>query len=534
MTPPPTNPRTLKKLITSLLAVLTSTAITLGVTGCGPGGPFGLFGPTLKLIAGSEVKDLEPLFDDIKNNTGVKIDITYSGTLDGTENLVTNGKGNFDATWFPSNFYLSLFTESADLIDQQKSIMSSPVVLGLKPDAAQKLGWSSQKQPTWEQLTQAVQEGKLTFGMTSPLASNSGFATLLESATALSGTGNALTENDLGATAKPLTSFAKGVTITAGSSGWLADNFAQDTSKADGLFNYESVLLSANWGGQTPVIIAPSDGVVTADYPLTLLKGADDTATQAYTKVVDYLLQDDVQKRISDTTHRRTTASNSTDFPTTFETPYPATLQTVHALLQTWLAQARKPANMYFQIDTSGSMEGERLTQLKQALGVLTGSTARSQTESLLALQPREKLTVVEFGSGVKAEYDYDLTDPAKTDTTRQTMDTDFSQLVAGGNTELYSTLKTTLQAAVQQKKPDTFTSVVVFTDGQNTGDVTVDQFLDWYNATDFMHGVPIFTISFGEADTSELEKVANASGGRVFSSDAGLTSVFKEIRGYL
>lgn len=322
--------------------------------------------------------------------------------------------------------------------------------------------------------------------------------------------------------------------MTAGSSGWLADEFAEDPSRADGLFNYESVLKSATWDGSTPVIIAPSDGVVTADYPLTLFKGADEETAEAYSRVVDYLTSPEVQQRISDETHRRTSASDPADFASTFETPYPAKLNTVQSLLQTWLADARKPATMFFQIDTSGSMAGNRLTELQDALGVLSGTQAVSQTDSLLALQPREKLTVVEFGSGIKSEESYDMSEPGKVDDVRAQMDRNFGLLEAYGKTDLYSTLQTTVEKAAQQKTNDSFTSVVVFTDGANTGNVSADQFITWYNENSAVQGVPVFAISFGEADTSELDQIAQATGGRVFSADQDLTGVFKEIRGYL
>ncbi|WP_448852525.1 hypothetical protein [Corynebacterium sp. 335C] len=75
-----------------------------------------------------------------------------------------------------------------------ESIASSPVAIGVTPDVARDLGWSRDAPPTWRDLVDAAADGKLRFGMTDPLTSNSGFSALVSAATALADTGNALTE----------------------------------------------------------------------------------------------------------------------------------------------------------------------------------------------------------------------------------------------------------------------------------------------------------------------------------------------------
>jgi Ca-activated chloride channel homolog len=69
--------------------------------------------------------------------------------------------------------------------------MASPVVLGLKKPVAHRLGWD-RKAPTWSDIARAAEAKKLSYGMTDPSASNSGFSALVGGATALSGGGAAL------------------------------------------------------------------------------------------------------------------------------------------------------------------------------------------------------------------------------------------------------------------------------------------------------------------------------------------------------
>ena len=98
--------------------------------------------------------------------------------------------------------------------------------------------------------------------MSSPVSSNSGFSALVELATALSGTGAAITADDVETVAADLTRFAQGQALTSGSSGWLMDAYGNDPSAVDGVFNYESLVLADP--GLVEVI--PQDGVITADY----------------------------------------------------------------------------------------------------------------------------------------------------------------------------------------------------------------------------------------------------------------------------
>ena len=105
--------------IRTLIAVLTVGMLTFVTAAC-DGGGFGGNANSLKVLAGSEVKDLEPILNDMAKETGVSFDITYAGTLEGTEKLVKEGQGDFDLTWFPSNYYLSLFEQSKSLVGEEK------------------------------------------------------------------------------------------------------------------------------------------------------------------------------------------------------------------------------------------------------------------------------------------------------------------------------------------------------------------------------------------------------------------------------
>ncbi len=66
-------------------------------------------------------------------------------------------------------------------------------------------------------------------------------------------------------------------------------------------------------------------------------------------------------------------------------------------------------------------------------------------------------------------------------------------------------------------------------TDGRSDGDPRT--FLDGLAPKD--RAIPIFGITFGDADREQLDVLAAGTGGRVFDGTRDLTSAFRSARGY-
>ena len=100
-------------------------------------------------------------------------------------------------------------------------------------------------------------------------------------ATAFADTGSALTTGDINRTTPELQKFFEGQKMTSGSSGWLRDKFLDEPDSVDALINYEAVLQQMNKEGADLEVVVPSDGVISADYPLTpLAQPANDLAAR--------------------------------------------------------------------------------------------------------------------------------------------------------------------------------------------------------------------------------------------------------------
>src|SRR5262249_39974695 len=152
-----------------------------------------------------------------------------------------------------------------------EKLFYSRVALGVKSSKVRDLGWY-QHPPTWLEIVKAVKDHKLVYGMTNPTSSNTGMSALFAVASAIAKKTEDLSAGEVDR--DKLKDFLLGQKLTAGSSGWLADAYARDEKKLDGLINYEAVLLRLNertTAHEPLIIIYPQDGVISADYPLMLL-----------------------------------------------------------------------------------------------------------------------------------------------------------------------------------------------------------------------------------------------------------------------
>ncbi|MGW7239021.1 substrate-binding domain-containing protein [Streptomyces sp. NPDC054804] len=476
---------------------------------------------TLRVLASSELSDMTAVFDRVRKDTGVTIRPTYLGTLDAVD-LVAQGKadGRYDALWLSSDDYLRLRPQAAKKVVSETSIMSSPVAIGVRTATVRSLGWKP-ADVTWSQIEQAVEAGRLTYGMTDPARSNSGFSTLVSVASALSGAQSALTDADVTKATPRLKKFFKGQTLTSGSSGWLASAYRR-RGHVDALLNYESVLK----GIPGLTVIRPADGVITADYPLSSLAASSADTREDVRRVAEDLRTTAVQKLLTDTTHRRPVVASvppaaGLDTSRRRELPFPGSKSVADGLISAYENELRRPSRTVYVLDTSGSMEGDRLARLKKALTDLTGD-----------FRDREEVTLMPFGSDVKNVSTH-VVDPADPDTGLNAIRKDTDALRADGNTAIYTSLEKAYGRLRADR--DTFTSIVLMTDGENTTGAKAGEFDDFYRGlSTSRRNIPVFPILFGDSSRTELQHIAALTGGRLFDAQQGsLDGAFEEIRGY-
>ncbi|WP_374209071.1 VWA domain-containing protein [Kitasatospora sp. A2-31] len=501
----------------------------------------------LRVLAGSELQDMAPVLEEAQQATGVTVQFAWTGSLDGAE-AVSSGRadGRYDAIWFPSNHYLRLDEGAKAKLLSETPVMVSPVAVGVRASTLGELGWGDGSKVTWAQLAEAASSGRLAYGMSDPSRSNSGFSALVAVASALSGADAALTEADVQKATPALKQFFTGQKLTSGSSGWLAQAYTRaERGRVGALVNYESVLLSLNKtlpADQQLTVVRPVDGVVSANYPLTLLGSSAQREREAFQKLTAYLLRDDVQKRISELTLRRPVAAGTAAAPSLpgdrrRELPFPGTRAVADGLLASYQNELRRPSRTVYVLDTSGSMAGDRLASLKRALGGLTGS---DDTRGVRRFRDREEVTLISFASKVKSTRTHTVPPSGSRPGPQEELsaiNADVQQLSADGGTAVYSSLEEAYRVIERQQAAagdDRFTSIVLMTDGESNEGATDKDFRAFYNGlSSAQKAVPVFPILFGDAAKGQLQGIAELTGGKLFDGTGSLDGAFEEIRGY-
>ncbi len=486
------------------------------------------------ILAGSELKDLEAAIVSAARTAGVELKLSYAGTLDIVERV--NAGERFDAILPPNGAYPALALHEKPLA--RDKLFYSRIALGVKAAKAAELGWSA-RAPGWAEIAKAAGAGQLRYGMTNATSSNTGMSALFAVASALAGKTEDLTAQDVDE--KTLKAFLSGQKLTAGSSGWLADAYIKNPSAIDAMVNYEAVILRANEKlapADKLTLVYPRDGMISADYPLMLLNG---DKRETYTKLVAKLKaapfqRDSLSAAFLRPANPEVAAASALPSAAVAELSFPNRLEVIDAVLGTYQSQWRKPATSIFVLDLSGSMKGQRLSSMRDALKLLTGAetanTAATASARYSAFQNRERVVLITFANEVSTpvwvRFEADKIEAARAELRRQA-----DAMVADGGTAIYSALAAAEDLARQElaREPDRFVSIVLLTDGDSNAGLKVEEFRARYAG-----GLParIFPILFGEGNVAEMHQIAQLSGGREFDGRKfQLGQVFKEIRGY-
>ncbi|MGP6174864.1 VWA domain-containing protein [Corynebacterium sp. A21] len=486
-------------------------------------------GESLKIAAATELADIQPLIDRASTDLGFDIELSFpDGTLANSHALKAGEfDGQFDATWFATNRYVNLLGAS-DKLGESIQIATSPVAFGVRSDKAEGLGWVASP-PTWSQIADTAATGDLSYGMTDPATSNSGFSAVVAVATALADTGNALSIADIDANAEELTDFFSGQQLASGSSGWLRDAFMADPDRVDALINYESVLHGMAAEGADIEVIVPSDGVISADYPLsTLANPANEQAPTQVRALGDWLNENPAA--IVDT-YRRPAATAQLPPEMSeqilIELPFPGDITVTDRLIAAYTNELRVPGEIMFVLDTSGSMAGGRIADLKETMNQLIDGSA-STTTGTVGLREREQITILPFSSEVHLATTVTFGEGEAAQQLKSAVD----GLQPGGETALYAALQEAY-GEINEAGGGSIPSMLLLTDGEVTAGPSLDTFSAWVQDQSGKLP-PTFVIRYGEADPREMQRVAELTGGRSFEAgETNLNEAFKEIRGY-
>ena len=515
----------------------------LPLAGCGD--PVPKFDFTI--LSGSENKELEPILQEFAHSRGVTLKLEYQGSVDIANALKAGSDIAADAVWPANRLWLTL-GDTRKVVRHDASIMRSPVILGLRRSVAQKLGWGGKTDVTVADILKAAQAGSFRYATTSATQSNSGASFYFAALHAMAGNPpEALQREHLDdpAVRRQIKELLATIDRSSGSSGWLKTLFLEHSDQLDGMINYESIIWETNQAliktGQEPLCaVYPSDAVAIADHPLGLIGRSDATREAFFLELQKYLLSPEIQARIQ-LMGRRTGAIGMEGNATVlradecFDTrrvisPVPLPDQEVlTAALNLYQTTLRKPSATVYVLDFSGSMQGPRAAELKQAMHTLLDPAAAAA--NLLQPTADDLHIVIPFNDRIISVWQERGNDPAML----ARLLTRIEAQEAGGSTNIYAPVALGLSklAALGDKLDGYFPAVIMLTDGasnQGRGFIEVQEALANLH---LKRPVPVFAIAFGESDIKQLNTLAQATSGKVFDSRKGLIQAFREAKGY-
>lgn len=497
---------------------------------------------SFNIIVSNENKDLEQTLTKYAKSKNYKINIEYAGTLDIMDKINDNPT-YYDAAWFSNSIWTYMLDSSkASLVDSQYTNIN-PVIFGIKKSKAEKLGFVG-KEIKLQQILDKVSSGELKFCMANPKITNSGASAYLGFLQTLAGNPEVLKSEDLQneQLKTKLKELFTGLERSSGSEDFL-EELALD-SGYDAVVTYESSIININKElvkkGQEPFYaIYPIDGVSISDSPFGYISNSenknDKNRKEIFTDIQSYILSEKGQKELQEQGRRTwyggisTNVDKSTFNPdwgidtTKYISPikYPNT-SVIKEALNLYQTELRKPTHIVFCLDYSGSMYGTGYKELIKAMEYILGD---NQNDSdFLAFSEKDKIDVIPFES--KADTIWSTDNGTKT----SELFNKIKSKEPSGGTALHVAAANAILELSKEDLNKYNASVVLMTDGQgNIGKLR--DLTKVYNQVN--KDIPIYSITFGSAEESQLEEIAELTKGKVFNGKTNLRQAFKQVRGY-
>jgi Ca-activated chloride channel family protein len=489
---------------------------------------------TIRIISSTDNQDLEDIITDYAEKNKINVEIDYAGTLEIMDKL--NSGEEYDAVLASNSMWLYMLDGVST--SDSKIISMNPVVFGIKKSKAEELGFVG-NDVKLEDILNAIKDGKLKFAMTSATQTNTGACAYLGFLSVLSGNPEILTEEYLeDETIKEnLKALFNGVNRSSGSEEFLEEMYMD--GECDAIVTYETSIININQeienDEDTIYAIYTQDGVSISDSVFAFLGETNTSKEEAFLNLQSYLLSNEGQEELIKTGRRvwyggiKEDVDKSVFNPdwgidtTKYITPikFPST-QVIKKSLALYQSELRKPTHIVFALDYSGSMTGEGITQLREAMKYIL--TEEEAEKNYLQFSSKDKISFIMFNSDVSETITID--NGLDTEEIIETINTK----VPRGGTNIYDTVSQAIEELDDEDTNEYNVSIVLMTDGEgndgsyNTMVRTIDS---------AKNKIPVYSIMFGNASSRQLQDIAELTSGKVFDGRTNLLEAFKTVRGY-
>lgn len=489
-----------------------------------------------KIISSSENKDFEEFIKKYGNQNNITIDIDYAGTLEIMDKL--NKGEQYDAVWTSNSIWLYMLDDSVKLYNSESTNIE-PVIFAVTKSKAEELGFIDNEIYT-QDIVNAIKDGKLKFSMSNPTRTNTGATAYLGLLANLAGRPEVLRDEHLNneQLKEDLVSLFSGLERSSGDEEFLEELFLEGNYEA--VVTYESSIIKMNKtlekeGKEILYALYPKDGVSISDSPFAYIDNGNKEKKEFFKRLQSYILSNEGQQilreygrrtwyggiceNVDENVFNPEWGINTKNYIASVKYPNSSVIKKALNLYQTEL---RKATHVVFCLDYSGSMQGEGYSQLINAMDyILNDENARND---LLQFSQKDKISIIPFSTRVLGVWN------TENGTETKELLQNIHNLSPIGSTAIYQTANQALEILSNENSDIYNLSVVLMTDGEaNKG--TYSDLANYYTTLNI--DIPIYSIMFGEAEKSELQKIADLTNAKVFDGRINLLEAFKEVRGY-
>ena len=583
-----------KKKVSILLLVTILTLAAAVLSGCcglipiqrqtGDSGPRkvssgeepGCSGTRLDIVSGSENKIYAAEIQDWGCENNLEIVFWWKGSVDIARVLSDPDQYNQYQAAMAANSLWHRLGDEDNILRHEESIYTSPIVFIVEQQTGvtDQLGWDGNTLEL-EQIVTAAEKGEITFGITSATESNSGknmFMAILDYARNQAGydqeptlTAEMLQDPEVSDYVKRVLSQ---VHRSSASTGFLGEVFERQYPDLTGVFVYETVAMEAvrNLEDQgvsqsdLPRIFYVVDAVAEANAPLALIShsGVTEKQEEAFLDLQNWLLSDEGQAMLfsygarvrnlgtyseSQIEEVFSPATTGVDLDLVLmAAPIPREPGIIRSAMNFYQSEWRRASCTAIITDHSGSMTDP--VRIEQADGSTISATGAGQlTEALNRLLDQDQaaeyylqatagdyLVVVPFTFGVESNQVVEIRGNQEMEYQSKLME--INAVPFGGGTDMYAGIEAGLDYMERNCTSAQLPAVIVMTDGMSDGSFrSMRNAWEDYNQ-DTGYQVPIYSITFGNADESQLEDIAELTLGDVFDGTADLWTAFAKAKG--
>lgn len=488
------------------------------------------------------------------NNQRVKVNgqtVFVEGTDESsgvTRTKIKQGQTTLTA-WSPSaSTWLEVLKQEANnqnIAASSRPLVLTPVVIGMWKPMAEALGYPNTP-IGWNDMLALIKDpqgwgkfghpewGRFSWGHTDPEISTTALSTLIAEFYAATSKQKGLTVADVQSAQSQqfVRDLGKGIKHYGYNTLIFSDNMKKFGMSYISAFPLEeATLIDFNKTNppDTPLVaIYPKEGTFWHDDPFIVMASAPAAEQQAADQFYTFLLNDESQKQAMSFGFRPANVNVTLADP--ISEKYGVQPQGVQNILESpkadvivavknsW-AQNRKRADIMLAVDISGSMEGDKLEQVKAGLETF-----------IQRILPDDRVGLITFASTANL-----VVPPAPLSDNRIKLQDAIQNMNASGKTAVYDALNTArdqIDKLPALQDGERIKGIVLLSDGQdNASSITIDDLAKQFDET----GIYVFPVAYGDdSDPEALQKIADFSRTQVVQGSTGdIAQIFENLSRY-